>query len=206
MTIFKKLALSAALAVCAVTGAQASEIEYSTFHLDNSTEHTPGISTGTYIIDSTTGGLRTDAFGNPLKDSSGNPVTARVAGDSFVDDFLFSIQDGQDLSFFATSNPGTFMGIVFPSALFDSITVFDLQGGVYVPAFKLDTALGFYESGLTLYSGAYALEITGSLITDGGGYSGVMTTTPVPEPSGYALMLAGLGAMVTLVRRRKNRA
>jgi hypothetical protein len=198
MTIFKKLALSAALAVCAVTGAHAATYdEYTTFVLSNSTENTPGVSTGTYLIDSVTGAAPTDAFGNP--------VPARVAGDTFQDDFLFTIQDGQELSFFATSNPGKFMGFVVPSALLDSITVFDLQGDVYVPEFKLDTLIGFYESGLTLNSGAYDLEITGDLLTNGGGYSGVMTTVPVPEPSGFALMLAGLGAMVTLVRRRNRK-
>ena len=209
MTIFKKLALSAALAVCAVTGAHAATYdEYTTFFLSNSTENTPGVITGTYAIDSTTGGVATDAFGNPLVDSSDNPLPpARLAGDTFQDDFLFSIQDAQNLSFFSTSTAGvSFMGLVLPSSLLDSVTVYDLQGGVYVPAFRLDTLIGFYESGLTLTSGAYDLEVTGILLAKGGGYSGVMTTSPVPEPSGFALLLAGLGAMVTLARRRNGKA
>jgi hypothetical protein len=200
MTIFKKLALSAALAACAVTGAQAASVtEYSSFYLVNSTENTPGVFTGTYPIDSVTDAAPTDINGVPLP--------ARVAGDTFVDDFLFSIQDTQQLSFYATVNPGLMMGFVIPSALFDSITVYDFQGGVYVPAFRLDTQIGFYESGLTLHSGAYAIEVTGSILTDGGGYKGIMTTVPVvPEPSSLALMLAGVGAMALLARRRKTRA
>lgn len=34
-------------------------------------------------------------------------------------------------------------------------------------------------------------------------YSGELTVAPVPEPSTYALMLAGLGAVMFMVRRRK---
>lgn len=43
-------------------------------------------------------------------------------------------------------------------------------------------------------SGTNSLEIHGTF------------TTAVPEPESYAMMLAGLGLMVSIVRRRKNRA
>ena len=190
MTIISKLALSAALAFGAVTCAQAAT-EYTTFDLVNSTENVPGVYTGTYAINSITGASPTDLFGNP--------VAALVAGDFFVDDFVFTIQDDQYVSFYAVS---TFNPI--PTALFQSVTLYDFVGGVYSPIDSIDSPISLFEDGFALHSGAYALEITGQLLANGGGFNGVLTTTPVPEPSSLALMLAGVGAMFSLARRRKN--
>ena len=37
-------------------------------------------------------------------------------------------------------------------------------------------------------------------------YSGVVAVTPVPEPETYAMLLAGLGVMGAIARRRKQAA
>lgn len=190
MTIFSKFALSAALALGTVTGAQAAT-EYTTFDLVNSTENVPGVYTGTYAINSITGASPTDLFGNP--------IAALVAKDSFVDDFVFTIQDAQYVSFWAIStfNPA-------PTIHFTSVTLYDFVGGVYSPVNTINSQISLFEDGFGLHSGSYALEITGDLLAKGGGFNGVLTTTPVPEPSSLALMLAGVGAMFSMARRRKN--
>ena len=42
--------------------------------------------------------------------------------------------------------------------------------------------------------------------TSSSSYSGVVTVTPVPEPETYAMLLAGLGVMGAIARRRKQAA
>ncbi len=61
------------------------------------------------------------------------------------------------------------------------------------------------ESRDFLDSGIYYLEIQGTVTVAGGGFSGEINTTPIPEPSNALLLLAGLGVMGTLARRRVAR-
>ena len=59
-------------------------------------------------------------------------------------------------------------------------------------------------AGLT--SGSYYYQITGDANgSKGGFYSISSTVTPVPEPETYAMLLAGLGVVGSLYRRRKSR-
>lgn len=59
-----------------------------------------------------------------------------------------------------------------------------------------------------LSAGSYELTITGTLIRGfkGNSYGGNLVTqlAPIPEPETYALMLAGLGALGFMARRRRN--
>lgn len=201
MTFFKKLAIVAAFAA---TGAQAAPVtppapitEYMKFDLSNSTEGVKGIYTGTYKIDSITGAHAIDVVNylDPLAPT----VPALVKDDSFIDDFYFTIQDDQYVTFNT--------GVTFaprPTALFDSVGLFDFVGGEYLPVDFINSPTSLFEDGFFLHSGSYFLEISGSIEANGGGFTGVLTTTPIPEPSSLALMLAGIGAMFSLARRRKN--
>jgi hypothetical protein len=185
MTIFKKLALAAALVVGTVTGAHAATVS-TTFDLSNSTAGVGGVYTGTYAIDS-------------FKDPFGDPLPALKKGDLFEDFFQLTIQDSQYVTFDATS---TFK----PKATvtFTDVGLYDFAGGFYAPADSSNSRTSLYEDGIALHSGSYFLYIAGIVNKDGGGFTGTLTTSPVPEPSSLALLLAGVGAMFSLARRRKS--
>jgi PEP-CTERM motif len=55
----------------------------------------------------------------------------------------------------------------------------------------------------TLLTGAYHLDMYGTLGANIGQYSVSLQAMPVPEPSTYALLLAGLGAVGFVARRRR---
>ncbi len=64
---------------------------------------------------------------------------------------------------------------------------------------------GNTTNAVLLAPGKYYYQIEGAGTgTFGGAYSLTSTTTPVPEPETYAMLLAGLGAIGFLARRRKN--
>ncbi len=83
--------------------------------------------------------------------------------------------------------------------------------GVNVSSLPLDqsyrTKFAFGgESADFLGSGIYYIEVRGTALVAGGGFSGDINTTAIPEPGSLALMLAGLGLVGTLARRRKQAA
>ena len=62
------------------------------------------------------------------------------------------------------------------------------------------------ESADPLNSGIYYLEVKGTTLVAGGGFSGSVSTTAIPEPTNVALLLAGIGLVGTMARRRKQAA
>jgi hypothetical protein len=133
-------------------------------------------------------------------------VPTRTAGDVFFDDFLLEINDAQNVSFFVEAN-GIKSGRKFvPGVSFSSFVLTDLTGSTVFAPSDFDAESGFLSAEWTLNSGTYDLEISGTINANGGNYSGELDTAPVPEPTGLALMMAGLGAITMLARRRKNQA
>jgi hypothetical protein len=75
--------------------------------------------------------------------------------------------------------------------------------GVFGTAFNVAVpSIAFYN---VSYTGAspFALHLFGSDLAGASVYSGDVTVTAVPEPETYALMLAGLGLMGFIARRRR---
>jgi hypothetical protein len=73
-------------------------------------------------------------------------------------------------------------------------------------AIDFDGSDGFSIATPLLAAGTYSFAVAGS--ADGGFYSGRLQTLipgAVPEPETYALMLAGLGALAWVAKRRKTR-
>jgi hypothetical protein len=119
------------------------------------------------------------------------------AGMTFTDDWTFTIGPASSVAAFAADldNKSFFELSVFgakvigPSSTINALVVGDTRS---IPS-------------IFLAPGNYDFQVFGTTSgTMGGGYSGLISAA-VPEPETYAMMLAGIGMMGFMVRRRQNR-
>jgi hypothetical protein len=82
-----------------------------------------------------------------------------------------------------------------------AISSVKLNGTAWVPTTGSDINLGSLSIGPmdTLF-----IEVVGARTGSGANFNGQLVLTPVPEPETYAMMLAGLGALGFLARRRQG--
>jgi len=138
---------------------------------------------------------------------SGSPTTLiQVPNGSFLDTYNFSL--GATSSLEASGGAENFWKFsiseeTFTYELYDSTNKLLGTGGDEDG--EADYAGGF--SMASLGSGLYHLNVSGTASGKGGLYNGVMSITaaPVPEPESYAMLLAGLGLMGGIARRRANK-
>jgi hypothetical protein len=141
----------------------------------------------------------------------GNYFSASHMGDTFVDQFKFTIANGFDSSASLTS---TYLNTTkvkdlditgFSLKRIDPITsaVLTTYNGTSttVAGSKVDT---WELSNIGLASGTYVLEVDGSVVGNGGGVyaSNMVVTAAVPEPETYGMLLGGL-ALLGMAARRK---
>jgi hypothetical protein len=151
--------------------------------------------------------------------AGGDPVTfsSIVSGTSFSDTFSFTVSE-PNLGTGATvvDIPLSFGGFNFDTGL-STMTLMSAgvdgtignTDDVMLRSVAFDTT-GNSEDLLSLsydqsLSGLHYLNVTGVTTgTEGGVYSGAIAAA-VPEPETYAMLLAGLGLMAGVVRRRSMR-
>jgi hypothetical protein len=115
----------------------------------------------------------------------GNPA---VAEPFFFDTYTFTLGTLSDITGGAFSFGITGFTAVLQDASFMSIGTDTTPGD------------GFSFDGLA--AGDYALSFLG--FSEGGAYGGVVSATPVPEPETYAMLLAGLGMVGFMIKRRRS--
>lgn len=126
---------------------------------------------------------------------------AEGAGASIDDIFSFSLASPTGLVAVSVANDGA-------NGAFDltggTLSLYQVGNSTALGSVNFDSTAISYDFG-ALAAGNYFYEITATVAptAQGGSYLVSSTLAPVPEPETYALLLAGLGAVGFMVRRRR---
>ena len=144
-----------------------------------------------------------DNGGGALDLSSGSTFFGRTpTAPSFIDTYTFTVTGSSLLT-----------GSVDSSAIgdqdIDFTSIMIMQGATTIATFANSgtDAQEHYTLGQTvLTAGSYSLVINGLQSAAAASYGGnlAVIATPVPEPETYALLLAGLGVLGFVARRRRQ--
>ena len=177
------------------------------------------------VMAQTTGGGTTNMIGNTpqvldLTDGSGffgDTFAMNNNGATFADHFTFSVQGTSPMNFDAIVS--SISRTADTGLDFSGLALYRVGGGTGTGGTAGDTLI---TSGTSLQTGSmdvwtlssdnlqagdYYLLVSGNLVSDtAGSFGGAVMMAPVPEPETYGMMLAGLGVLGFLARRRKQAA
>lgn len=135
---------------------------------------------------------------------------AATTGKTFTDKFTFTLGSSFDTSATLTSaylkSSNNVKDLTISSY---DLYMYNTTSHSYVVAFAgVNNTVGKEDhwaiDGTNLQSGNYYLQVSGKVMGNKGGtYSGDMTLLPVPEPETYGMMLAGLGLLGFMARRKR---
>lgn len=130
----------------------------------------------------------------------GYQFSSSFSGDTSFDDYIrFSTEGFQNIVASISGSAGTTFS-------FTTFNLLDADKNLVATGSVLDgipkVSFGYLESS---QYGNFYLHVVGNSVGATAGYNGtITTTTAVPEPEGYALLLAGLG-LVGVIARKKVR-
>ena len=138
-----------------------------------------------------------------LAASVGNTFTSTDVGNSFSDVYTFDLS-----SLSQTVGTTVTIQLSFGTSTFDlsnmAIALTNSTGSTtYAMDNTLDASNALQLSTILNPGSDYRFVVTGDVTGSlGGGYGGVLQAAPVPEAETYAMMLAGLGLVGFMARRR----
>ena len=128
-----------------------------------------------------------------------------VAGKTFTDHYTFTVGGANLTTGSLTAKPLRSQDLyIYSFNVFSSAGALVVQGnkdnaGPYVPGQKDEWSL---PDDVTLAGGNYYFEVTGLVLGKNSSYAAEMSLSPVPEAETYAMMMAGLGMVGFVARRR----
>lgn len=142
----------------------------------------------------------------------GDTFAAATTGSSFSDVFTFTVDSRFDSSGSVTSsylNSSKVKDLLITGfSLYQfnpaTMTIGSTIAGVNETGPGPHPTDSWSLSAFGLTSGIYALKVDGKVVGNGGGaFGGDLSIAPVPEPETYGMLLAGLGLVGFMARRRK---
>lgn len=135
----------------------------------------------------------------------GDNFASNNAGNTFADRFTFSVDGtvGSNLDAIVSSiSSNANVGLdITGLALYGADNLLITQGTA-VSTGNIDI---WTISSASLAAGDYYLQVSGSLVSNAAAsFAGEVMLAPVPEPETYGMMLAGLGVLGFMARRRSK--